>query len=501
MAIDTLPEEFQVPARSEIKARWLRSYLLRDPSASTAPGEQPDVSASVMADQLMPVYAAAQKAGNAVASRNKSLEDLSNEWTPRGLPPLEAQGAVGYVLIGASAAGGPIYAGDVLREPNSQIKYECTEERLKWFDQQWVPIRGVDTGPQTNLAPGTVLQWDDPGPGIDPNCTVAEQSDGSGLTDGRNAETVEEYRQRIDEYQANPPAGDNDAEIQLVAEKTPGLAIQKAFTYPSILGLGSTAIICVLRPARPGAERRPTDLQRASIETWVVGQLGDTICYFPSLLADPVDLIMDVKWSEAASDWADLAPWPPRETSLIQVAATPAPTAESFRLEKADASYTGVTQPVVGQTIAFLDRDRGKFMHKVIGAVSGTGPWDITVSTALSESDITYTPEVWQPACPWSDSLDSLVTPIVKTLDTLGPGEMIDTANLFDDSKRLRRQPTSPAKWPYALTNKNLNANLNITELEDYEVITGYKTTQVGTPGVIAYIMELQYIAAFPLVS
>ena len=499
MPIDTLPEEFQVPARSEIEARWKRSYKLRDPNASTAPGEQPDVHARVMADMLMPLYAAAQKAGNAVSSRNKSLEQLTNEWTPRGLPPLEAQGATGYVIVKTSVVGGPIAEGDILFEPNSDLKYECTEGRLKWYDEEWVPVRGLSTGPRTNLSPGTVLQWEANGPGVDPVCTVAEQSDGSGLSDGRDAETVEEYRQRIDEYQANPPAGDNDAEIQQAAESTPGFAIQKAFTYPSILGLGSSAVVCLMRPARLGAERRPTELQRQTIEVHTLAALGDAILYFPTLLADPTDIVLSVDWSPEASGWADLDTWPPYyPTKTLVVASAPTQTALTFRVRTLDDDYTGVVAPTVGKSIAFYDATAGEFRKKVIATVSGSGPWDLTASTVNSESDTTYIPVTGQLLCPYSDSLQSLVSPILNAFEALGPGEMVATANLFDEGMRQKRQPRPPQKWPYALTNKNLHAVLGIDELEEYDVEVGYKTTAVGTPGVTAYIMELRYIAAFP---
>src|SRR5690606_8463964 len=190
-------------------------------------------------------------AGDALTYLNQSGDDLENTWAPRGLPPLLAQGASGLVQITASEGGGPILAGDELKDLNTGFRYKCLQTNLSYQDGDTVSIVGIDVGPQTDVAPGTRLTWSRNRPGIGPTAVVLDQGDGTGLSGGRNKEQDEAYRLRIADFTANPPAAGNPADVIAKTEKSGVAPIQKAFAYPSILGSDTTGVIFLLEPSKP----------------------------------------------------------------------------------------------------------------------------------------------------------------------------------------------------------------------------------------------------------
>lgn len=502
MALDTTPDRIRVKSRDQIIADYKRDYSIRDPNASLADGEQVDIDARVFADQMVPVYAAARQAGDALSLLNQTGDDLDRTWEPRGIPRPKAQGATGYVRIQASSGGGPIFAGDELKHLDSGLRFRCLETRLNWQDGDSVPVGGIDTGPETDLPAGTRLTWSAPRPGIGDVATVVEQAGGEGLTGGRNRADDDEYKALIQESFANPAAAGNDAQIQQEGRKTPGVPFEQVFTYPCILGNGTTAVVGTLKPARAGASRIPNDLQRQALEAYIVGLFpGGDIHLFPTLLEDPVDVSMNVRWARGVAGWQDTVQWPPRYdvgSGRIVVKDTPTSAAE-FELRTDDDDYTGVPAPQIGQTIAFYDRDRRRFSRKRIQSVSGSGPWQIVCNTQLGASDTEYTPIDGQSACPWSDSLQSLVSPLLTVFSALGPGEMVSNVNFLLDGQRQRRFPESPTQWPSILANKDLSAVLNTPGVAEGSFVEGVdRATTVGVPGTTVYLLTLREFTVFP---
>lgn len=503
MAIDTTPDKIVVKSRDKIVADYKRDYSIRDPNASLADGEQVDIDAKVFADQMVPVYAAARQAGDALSQLNQTGDDLDRTWEPRGIPRPAAKGAIGYVEIQASTAGGPIFQGDEIKDPNSGLRFRCTETRLNWQNEDPVPIEGIDTGPKTDLAAGTKLQWTRPRPGIGETATVVEQASGEGLSGGRDRATDDEYRSIIQSAQANPAAAGNDAQVQQEARRTPGAPFEATFTYPAILGSCTSAVVGLLKASGVNDSTRiPSDIQRQSLEAHIIGLFpGGDIYYFPTVVADPVTVSINVRWAKGVAGWQDVVRWPPRYdigSGRIVIDGTPT-SSVAFSMRTDDDDYTGVPSPQVGQTMGFYDKSRAKFSRKKIATVSGSGPWDLTCSTELNASDTAYTPLEGQAACPWSDSLDSLVSPLREVFKKLGPGEMVATVNLLGDGERQRRNPESPTSWPSVLSNKDLSDVLKTSGVAEGEFTDGVDTaTTVGTPGVTVYLLTLQDFTVFP---
>lgn len=495
MAVNSNTARMEIPSRDEIAAKWLRDYSLRNPSASTAEGEEPHTLSLVFADQMMPVYAEARRSGDAATWLNQYGDDLDNTWAPRGIPRNPAKGGSGFVRITAASGGGPIFLNDEAKT-QSGLVFACREERLDWQDGDVVPLEGIDTGTGTNLKAGTKLTWSEQRPGIGLECVVV-----SNFTGGAPREEDDAYKLRIAERQANPEAAGNDADVTGEAEKTPGVSVEKAFTYPCILGSCTTAVVCTLKPTSTNATRVPTEPQRALIEAHVVSQFPKGEIYvFPTAIEQLVSIACDVRWAKSAPGWQDLVPWPPRyAVGAGRIVVSPVTaTATSFTLAKDNGgSYTGIPAPQPGNTIAFFDKANNRFSRKKIATVTGTGPWAITCSTDLNASDTSYVPLFTQWVGPWSDSLQALLPGIVSAFATLGPGEMVSSPQLQDGLRQLR-YPPSEEEWPSALTSKALNSAFDVPEVATGVWTDGADTAAtVGTPGVTCYVISPKWITAY----
>jgi hypothetical protein len=453
-------------------------------------GTQPDTDARIAADIVMPLYAAAK-----INGQNAVLEEARgaalDQWADReGVEPRrEATGATGFVEIRASTGGGNIQAGDELKYEAGGLRFEVITTD-HYDNGSACAISGKDTGPSTNLEAGTQLKWTSPRPGISDTVTVLVQSDGSGLSGGRDRETEDELFLRIQQEKRTRAASGNDAEYQLATEKTPGVSVQKAFTFPGIYGPSTTCVVFTVHPEHSGGSRTPNSVQVALVEAHVTNQFPADDGAFYGLISDEdVDVAYEVSWSETAVGWADLVPWPRfyEET----------PVAGPGKVQVASATdYVGIRQPIVGQNIAFYDTAKFVWRRKRIFSVTGTGPWSIVCDTTNNASDQNYTPVVGQRACPWSDSLVDLLSGIWAYFDTLGPGEQVPFP--YDEGRRQRRQPPPAKLWPHTLTTKGLADAITADAVNDVDAVEGPGVgPSVGVPTTLCYMLKLRFVAIF----
>lgn len=506
MTVEQLPGEMRLPTRDEEVARWKRAYRIRHPDAEIGHGTQPDIDANVFADVMMRLYAQVD-----IAGRNAVLEEARGaaleQWGEReGVGPKRfAVGASGFVTIETAAGGAPVVAGDTLVHEQTQSVYRAINTATH-TNGTLVAITGVSTGAGTNLPSGTQLSWSGGRPGRGPNVLVAPQSDGTGLTGGRPDETDGEYLDRILDEKHNRAASGNDAEYQLTAAQTSGVAIQRVFTYPAITGTGNTCVIFTLLPSGPGGSRLPNAAHVGLVEAHTSAAMpADDGALFALWEYEDVALAYKIALAENAY-WADVVPWPPYYSpdptdapAAIIVSAATSPT--SFTLATADALYSGDSTPIApiaGKTIGFFHAASNTIVRKRLLTVTGTGPWVCVADTTNQASDIGYTPIVGQRAMPWSDILPELIGGVLAYTDKLGPGEQV--ATFFDEGRRQRRSPRpSKGNWASALTSSELADAVEVSPyVVEVDPLDGPGTApSVGTPGALSYILKPNDIAFF----
>lgn len=483
MAVEILPDALVVPTRAELIAQYLADVAFRAPNEAIAQGQLANLDAALDADMVLPLYGESVRQGEGVGLEAQTFEQLQDTAASKGLPSLlSAVGAIGFVIADATVGGAFITLGQICKHPQTNAQYQCTLSRL-YLPGDTVPVSGITTGPSTDQDAGTILQWVNPPAGLGVNAVVFENSDGSGLTGGKDTETREELIARIQDANAHPAASGNDASYQQITMQTPGLGVEAVFTHPCIQGPGTSAIVFLIRPSAAGGSRIPNAAQISLARAWVTGQMpkDDSIAW-STLTATNAFMWLKVRWAQGVARWLDGVPWPVLPSDLnpyyVDYATSPggAATATVFAIK----TITGdvLVAPQVGQTIAFFDRANKVWVRKRIGVVTGANPYTITVDLTDGSSDATFVPVDQAVPSPWSDSLQLITDPLIDYFDTLGPGEQIST--FFDEGYRQKRNPPSPTSWPYTVTSK---ATLGIEEQDAIESITiAVPTTPFVTP-------------------
>jgi len=495
MPLDILPAVIAVPSQDDIIDQTKTDMrFFGPPGLNTSDGTLPDTDARTLAAQLVPIWAATKIAGDNLVVTEAQGAALDAWCTAAGIPThLPAIGAVGYVVAGAgfSSGGSTIFSGDELTYKG--IRYQVTTTGT-YFQGSLVPVSGVDVGLGTDQPPGTALVWTSPRPGCEPISLVWTAADGTGLTGGRDIESDQDCLQRYLTSQREPAASGNDAAYQRAAEATPGVPIEKAFTYPAILGPGTTALCFTVRQDTPTSSRIPSSAQIAAVGAYVAGQFpADDGLFMCSLSAQPVNVALRVDWRAGATGWADATPWPLWTGAGTQFTVSAVTSATVFTVTG------GATAPAAGNTIAIYSIASGLFYRKKVQSVSGAGPWVITCNTTANASDTSFTPPVGSIVSPWSDSLNSIPPAVLAYFATLGPGEQV--SSFFDPGLRQKRSPASPGDWPAVVGNRVVTAVQNVPAVFDGTLVnpTIPLASNVGPSAVFSYLMRLNQLSIYPL--
>ena len=498
--------ELTVKTRDQWSNDYLRFVRMRNPNAKTGPDEYYSIQAQNFADLLLAMSSDARVIAGRISLQDRTGNQLDEVGRPVaeggiGVPRPGAAGASGALVLSSTASGADIVNAATLKSPNG-VSYHVviTPSPSHLVDGQNFAVVCDETGPQTNLVAGVKLTWDSPPAGCFATATVFAQTDGSGLSGGSDIMGDDDYRNLLADAIANPAASANDAELQRLIQDSAGhgVAVEKAFTYPALLGFGISGFTFTLRGSDDLDSRAPSSAQLNTVAAYVEANLPvtDGLVKLP-ITEDPMTVVLRIRWVE--NGWTNAVQWPPYMATASRYVVSAVTSESVFTVACADATYSGRAAPQVGQAIGLFDLSDGKFKRKTVLTVGGAGPWAITCDTTTTgASDIGYLPVVTQRVSPWSDSLADVATAVKNHINKMGPGEC--TVNLPEDGKRMARSPVSkPTQWPNEMDSKLLNA---ITDLANVQRATHEDSSDYITPtgsAALVYMASIGDIAAYPL--
>ncbi len=502
MPLDALPSEIITKPRDIWRDDWLKWFGFRQPDADVGPDTQPYIDASCIADQLVIMSENARRIGRQIPLSEKTGDALDQfgaelDAGTGELGRLPAIGAYGSVIASTGTLGSTIFADD---EATYQgLIYRVTATAM-YQNGEPIPMQCKTGGPMTDRKSGDVLTWSNPRPGS--YLTVAVDTEG--LTGGRDAETDDEYRQRLSNALADPAAQENDAAIRRYAEdsKSHQVPVLKAFTYPGILSTGTTAL-CFLLKAASGGNRIPNSAQVAAVTAWVAGKLSaDDALFGCPLVGVDCSVCLDLDWDPSVTGWANTPSWPYSPSAIgFQVYVSAATDATHFTLDirTPGGGYTTVGDPVAGTVLGIWDATAQTFRRKTVLTVGGSGPWTIVCDGTNNASDLSYTPVVGQAPSPWSDSLDDVGPVVISYFDLTGPGEQV-TIPIGNGMRQARSPANLPKTWPSTVSGKvasNVNLIDSVASATLNTVCTTPTSAPVGLPGVLSYLLELTDLTVY----
>ena len=491
---DDLSGNIQVHDLARIKRAFTRSFKIAQPAADTGVGSAVDLDARVAADMALVLHADAQAIGDTSSLRSRAGAQLDAIGAVEGVPRPPAVGASGYIIVSAGLGGSTIYQGDELTYAPTTARYIVTTTKL-YAPASQCAVVGLDTGPDTDLPAGAVLEWTNPRPGCNSTAVVWDD----GLTGGRNAASDDEYVAKIIERRKNPPAAGNDAAYQALVEDpfAHGVAVLKSFTWPACLGSGAVGFGFLLRPAIPGGSRIPSAAQLEIVGAACEGSFPADDDQFAITIAEQAATVaFQVAWRKSAAGWANDSPWPEYVASTpVAVSNAVAITSAGFRI----VTIGVVSAPLPGKVIALYDASGPAFRRKTIATVTevvAEKQYDLTFDMTAGAPDA-FVPTAGALVSPWSDSLDLAVPAATGYFDGMGPGEMVPT--FYDPGRRQRRQPENPEEWPSEI-GPRLDALVQaVSAVRSGTLVIPASTsiTQIGINGALAYVRRLTDLAFY----
>lgn len=436
----------------------LKSRLLsEDPNAvvDVGPGSYDWIAANAFADVMVIQSQNALAVSDSIPLDNMTLIQMRAKYGDK-VPYNEETHASGWFTLQAGSAGAIVTTGAQFTHSDTGNKYEVTATTATLANGAQFSVRSVDPGAGQNLEPGTVLQWVSQPAGAYATVTVFDDG-GSGLIGGRAAETAEEYRERIRDYNASPVGHGNEGDLMALVEasREHGVPVEKCFVYPAAPGPGGVGYCFTVRRDTLGESRIPTSAEMTAIETYIAadGNLpGDYTRSAVILTQEETKSDLTVELDTRSAQWSSASPWPAyvARGSGMLVVATPS-SVSGFNIATDNGSYSGVTAPSIGNVVAVYDAAACVFRKKKILTVSGSGPWTITCDTTLNQSDTTYRPLAGQAVSPWFDAINEVAASFAGQVEQLGPGEI--TSVVSPDGKRRLRQPRPfPGEWDSGIT-------------------------------------------------
>ncbi len=351
----------------------------------------------------------------------------------RGMTRAPAAGGSGLTL--APAPAGTIFVGSTtVPDPAAHYATDPAGLRYQVLFTVITPgggiaslvLKGVDTGEQTNLAPGTQLKWANGPVGATAPATVSVQ-----YTGGVAIETDAQYAKRVlDEIRHKQAAG-NRAHMRGWARES-SAAVEDACIYACAYHAGSTHIALIQRRGNvKGPLGRIASTGTLTDATAYLTPPGSPVVPTPPHMVltacPPVsnNAVLELSMPKGlSSGWTDLQPWPGSASGL--------PATVTFITSQTGIQITvpvgsiGLPAGVTAPSLMIWNDAESRFEKLLVTEVEdlGLGEYSVILSAPPSK-----TIALGDYICPDAGRRDLIGETIEAYFDSLGPGELVDLAS------------------------------------------------------------------------
>lgn len=453
------------PTKEQIKANILATMVAQGArvgrSYNTAEGSEYEaLFAEPIAIELSAVMANNKIANRSRDPRTASDEDVVANAAVAGVVARPAEKAKGPARIDVITGTVTIPDGKECTGPNGKT-YVAATQYTSVADDAVITLVAKEGGTESNLSEGAILTWDDPSIG---NLRRQLVVGAGGISDGKDADGVEQVRQRYINNFANPKAAGNWADIKETAEGASS-AVAAAYVYQAPQGGNSYGLALVSSED----DGELDDVTVADVAAAVVAKHpGFVNLNATSVTSQGIDVAFTTKapLPRAAggdgSGWIDGSPWP---TVPIGV-----PIITGYSSGEITTSATSLGTLVPGNRIAIWQASEKRFYHYVVSAASiGGGFVKIQVVGGFSQNG-----HVGSFVSPDAKNIDGWGAFIVAECKKLGPGEKVTSPFLLP---RALRQP-HPSQSGEMDMNSRLCSELqkSYTEISDIRYAARYAT-------------------------
>lgn len=420
-----------------------------------------------------------------------------------GSGPVDATASPGTIFVGSTVLGDP--AANLARAPDGkryQVLVTVVADAAGDAELQMV---GIDPGDDTNLPAGTILTWITPPLGADTEASV--QAD---FTGGFNAETDNEFSQRIVRRIRDKPGSGNSAQFRLWAQQSSN-AVQDGFIYPTALHSGNmTVAIIQKRGIVKGPLARIPSIGTLSTTTaYLTPPTSPVVPHNVHVLVtawnpEPTDMALRLSMPRASSGgWTDADPWPKwsaaqNEGIKIVTIGIGQLSFEFFTDIFLPGTITG--QQVTGVSMAIWNEAISEYetldVNHVVRIIS-------TTHRVVLNSPPSFTAVVGDILSPRNNRSEVIQESFTDYFDELGPSELIQP----DDVRFVRaiRHPNIDQEFPtragqtvIARLNDSLGGALADAELEfisqneptvptEFEIVNGPNMLVLGKVGIYSF--------------
>lgn len=403
-----------------------------------------------------------------------------------GTPEIVPTGARGRVIV--ETTGSASILKDEQLTSNGK-RYKIAETYLNVANNDEIECQAVDTGEDTNLAPGAKLEFITTPTNVKKTVTVSKTEP---LQGGLSVEDDERKRDRtLNDLRTVPGAGNWGHLRKLALESSP--AVQGAYVYPALGGPSSVKVVVTqaFNPSIKDFTRSPSDtlveivrqaIQVGSDETKAAPDMAEIVVQGAADESLSVSLTVDIPDSVLSggdgTGWTDSTVWPDLNGDTY-VAVTAVTDSKSFTV-----GALTTTSPIAGQThIAWWSPTDQEFVTRLVISVSGSaGAWVLGVDQPFAANDGTII-EVGDYISPGATNLASYGKTWREILEALGPGENTSASARLP---RARRRPFTDAQDSPSL-NASQTRKLQNTHTEIQDISYSYRSATTATvPGAVA---------------